>query len=86
MLFPKSFFIYSQKSFWMTSGIFLFASGTFFVFIFDQFAINVEGFLEQYVYVHALLFIVRNLLFSVALLIKPNYNLSIDNQFISSPS
>lgn len=68
---PKTFFVYMQKSFWIVSGFFLFAAGTFFIFLFDQFSGNVKGFFDQYVYIHALLFIVRNFLFSMATLIKP---------------
>ena len=68
---PKTFFVYMQKSFWIVSGFFLFAAGTFFIFLFDKFSDNVKGFFDQYVYIHALLFIVRNFLFSAAILIKP---------------
>ena len=71
MRFPQTIFIYSQRAFWGISGFLIFAAGTFFVFLFDQFSIHVKGFLEQYVYVHALLFITRNLLFSLAIIIKP---------------
>ncbi len=71
MRFPQTVFIYSRRAFWGISGFLIFAAGTFFVFLFDQFSIHIEGFLEQYVYVHALLFIARNLLFSLAIMIKP---------------
>lgn len=71
MRFPQSIFIYSQRSFWGISGFLIFAAGTFFVFLFDQFSIQVKGFLQQYVYVHALLFIVRNVFFTIAIIIKP---------------
>jgi hypothetical protein len=71
MRFPQTIFIYNQRSFWGISGFLIFAAGTFFVFLFDQFSSHVEGFLEQYVYVHALLFIARNIFFSIALIIKP---------------
>jgi hypothetical protein len=71
MRFPQSIFIYSQRSFWGISGFLLFAAGTFFVFLFDQFSSHVDGFLEQYVYVHGLLFIVRNIFFSISIFIKP---------------
>jgi hypothetical protein len=70
MRYPKAIFIYSQRAFWGISGFLLFAAGTFFVFLFDQFSSNVDGFLEQYVYVHALLFIARNLFFTIAIIIR----------------
>lgn len=80
---PKTFFVYMQKSFWTVSGFFLFASGTFFIFLFDQFSSNVKGFFDQYVYIHALLFLVRNLLFSIAIIIKPEKStISDDNSIL----
>lgn len=80
---PKIFFIYTQKSFWTISGFFLFAAGTFFIFLFDQFSNNVKGFFEQYVYIHALLFGVRNCFFSIAMLIQPQKSLLPDDNTIS---
>lgn len=71
MRYPRTIFIYSQRSFWGISGILLFGAGTFFIFLFDQFSIQVEGFLQQYVYVHALLFIVRNAFFTISIILKP---------------
>ncbi len=80
---PKTIFVYMQKSFWIVSGFFLFASGTFFIFLFDQFSSNVTGFFDQYVYIHALLFIVRNFFFSTAMIIKPEKSsFSDENSFL----
>ena len=71
MRYPQSLFIYTQRPFWGIVGFLLFAAGTFFIFLFDQFSNNVNGFLEQYVFIHAILFTIRNLFFAVTFFIKP---------------
>ena len=68
---PQSLFIYSQPHFWGVIGFFLFFAGSFFVFLYKQTHRQEELFLEQYIYIHSSFFILRNLLFSIALLIKP---------------
>jgi hypothetical protein len=70
MRFPQSLFIYSQRPFWGIAGFLLFAAGTFFIFLFDQFSSNVNGFLEQYIYIHAVLFTIRNLFFAIIYIIR----------------
>jgi len=71
MQYPQSLFIYNQRTFWGISGFLLFAAGTFFIFLFDQFSNNVKGFIQQYVYIHAILFTIRNLFFALSIVIKP---------------
>ena len=68
---PNITFIYLHPNFWLTSGMFLFGSGTFFVFWFNQIYKDDAQFTLQYVYIHAIIYIIRNLCFSIALLIKP---------------
>ena len=68
---PQSLFIYTQPSFWAVIGFFLFFSGSFFVFIYKQTQRHDLEFIEQYVNIHASFFILRNLLFSIAVYIKP---------------
>ncbi len=70
MRYPQTLFIYSQRHFWGIAGFLLFAAGTFFIFLFDQFSITVDGFLEQYVYIHAILFIIRNLFFTISFIVR----------------
>lgn len=67
---PETLFIYSQTPFWGVVAFLLFASGTFFVFIFDKLAAGSKTFEDQYVYIHAIFFIVRNACFTVAMLIN----------------
>jgi hypothetical protein len=68
---PDITFIYLLPSFWITSAIFLFSSGTFFVFWYNLLYRNDELFTYQYVYIHAIIYLIRNIIFSIALIIKP---------------
>jgi hypothetical protein len=68
---PDITFIYLLPSFWITSAIFLFSSGTFFVFWYNLLYRNDELFTFQYVYIHAIIYLIRNLIFSIAFIIKP---------------
>lgn len=68
---PQSLFIYSQPQFWAIIGFFLFFAGSLFVFLYKQTHKQEELFREQYALIHSGLFITRNLLFSIAMFIKP---------------
>lgn len=68
----ETLFIYMQPPFWGVVAFLLFASGTFFVFLYDQLAAGLKSFDDQYVYIHAIFFTIRNIFFTVAMLINPN--------------
>lgn len=66
-----SFFVYTKPEFWGVTAIFIFSAGTFFVFLFRQQSLHADQiFYNQYVYIHAFLFIIRSLLLSVSFLLK----------------
>lgn len=69
--YPKSLFIYTQPEFWGVSGFFLFFSISFFAFLYRQTFWTQKDFYVQYIYIHALAGILRNLLFTMGMLIKP---------------
>jgi hypothetical protein len=69
--YPKSLFIYSQPVFWGVSGFFLFFTTSFFVFIYRQTLWSDKDFIVQYFYIHALAGILRNLLLTTGIIIKP---------------
>lgn len=69
--FPKTVFIYSQNSFWGTAAFLLFSSGTFFVFWYNQIPNQSKDFENQYIVIHASIYILRNLFFSIAMIINP---------------
>lgn len=70
--FPKTVFIYTQSSFWSIVGLLVFSAGTFFIFWYNTIIKQSEIFENQYIIIHALIFIIRNVLFSIAFTIKPD--------------
>lgn len=68
---PENLFLYSTPNFWIVVGIILFFSGTFFVFIFSQSNYNDPSFQSAFQLINTSFSILRNLLFSIAFLIKP---------------
>jgi hypothetical protein len=70
--FPKTIFIYTQSSFWSIVGLLVFTAGTFFIFWYNNIVKQSEVFENQYIIIHALIFIIRNVLFSIAFTIKPD--------------
>ena len=68
---PDTAFIDKDPFFWGISAFFLFFSVSFFVFLFRQYYWWLNDFYYQYVYIHALSGIARNLICSIAFLIKP---------------
>jgi hypothetical protein len=68
---PNSTFIDKDPYFWGVSGFFLFFSISFFVFLLRQSYWQNNDFFYQYVYIHALSGILRNIICSIAFLIKP---------------
>lgn len=78
--FPKTVFIYTQSSFWSIVGLLVFSAGTFFIFWYNTIVKHSEVFENQYIVIHALIFIIRNVLFSIAFIIKPEKQPFADNQ------
>lgn len=70
--FPKTMFIYTQSSFWSIVGFLVFTAGTFFIFWYNNIVKQSAVFENQYIIIHALIFIIRNVLFSIAFTIKPD--------------
>lgn len=65
-----SIFIYSKKPFWLVVAIFIYLAGTFFLFIFAQKNLNDDVFLKQYALMNSVLYIVKNVIISIAFIIK----------------
>jgi hypothetical protein len=62
-------FIYTTSSFWAINAIFIYASGTFFVYLFRDslsFPDSEGGFVQQYRYVHYIVSIIKNLLIALS--------------------
>jgi len=67
---PTSLFLYSSPAFWIVVAIIIYSAGTFFPFIYAQDYINKSGFNQEYTLIHSTLYILKNLLFSAAMLIS----------------
>lgn len=67
---PTSLFLYSSPAFWVVVAIIIYSAGTFFPFIYAQNYIDKPDFETEYKLIHSTLYITKNLLFSVAMLIK----------------
>ena len=67
---PTSLFLYSSPAFWIVVAIIIYSAGTFFPFIYAQEYINKSDFNHEYKLIHSTLYILKNLLFSAAMLIS----------------
>lgn len=77
--FPKTIFIYTQSAFWNIVGFLVFSAGTFFIFWYNNIINNSQDFNNQYMIIHGMVFLIRNLLFSVAFTIKQDRQRLSDN-------
>lgn len=73
-------FIYSKKSFWIVVAIIIYLSGTFFLFIFAQKNMNDPEFANQYLVMNSILYIIKNLIISIAFLIEISDDSEIANR------
>ncbi len=68
---PDNLFLYSSPHFWIVVGIIIFFSGTFFVFIFSQNSLKDPNFEHSFNLINSSFGILKNLIFSIAFIIKP---------------
>ena len=70
--YPDSFFLYSTANFWIVVALIIFFAGTFFIYIFSQSNFSDPSFNSIYNLINSTFTILRNLLFAIAFLIKPD--------------
>jgi len=63
--------VYSTSNFWIIITFLIYLSGTFFLYIMTENMINDERFRVQYIIINSLFNILKNILLSVAMLMKP---------------
>jgi len=68
---PDSLFLYNTPIFWIVVGLILYFSGTFFLYIYSQNNLKNPEYVKTYDFVNSAFGILKNLLFSVAFLVKP---------------
>jgi len=69
---PDSLFLYSTSNFWVIVAFIIFFSGNFFIFIFTQSNYSDPAFQSVFTIINSSFNILKNLLFSIAFLIKPD--------------
>ncbi len=67
---PTSLFLYSSPTFWVVVALIIYFAGTFFPFIYAQSHMLEDKFVSEYDLIHDPLYIIKNLLFAFAMLIK----------------
>ena len=66
--------IYSSTNFWIIISFLIYLSGTFFLNIYADSMINDKAFIKQYILINSSFNIIKNILLSVAMLMKPENN------------
>jgi hypothetical protein len=63
--------IYSTHEFWIIIGFLIYLSGNFFLYIYAENTLQNKGFQTQYAIINSAFNLLRNILFSVAMFMKP---------------
>ena len=63
--------IYTTHHFWIIIGFLIFFSGTFFLYLYSENFLKVKVFRDQYVIINSVFYLLKNILFSIAMLMKP---------------
>lgn len=71
---PNTFLIYSSINFWIIIAFLIYLSGTFFLFIYAESMLSNKEFLQQYIIINSSFALLKNILFSIAMLMKTNQN------------
>ncbi len=66
----NNLFVYSTTNFWIAITFLIYMSGTFFLYIMAESMLNDKAFQIQYIVINAIFNILKNILFSVAMLMK----------------
>ena len=67
---PTAIYLFSSPVFWVVVAIIIYSAGTFFPFIYAKNYMAERGFLDLYDLIHDPLYIIRNLIFALAMLQK----------------
>ena len=72
----NNLYIYSTSNFWIIITFLIYLSGTFFLYIMAETMIKDKAFRIQYIYINSIFNILKNVLLSIALLMKSESNRS----------
>ncbi len=65
-------FVYSTSNFWIIITFLIYISGTFFIYIMAEKYWDIKAFQFQYFIINSIFNIVKNILFSIAMFMKPS--------------
>lgn len=85
---PSSLLLYNTTEFWFVTGLLVYFSGTFFIFIYTQnYQLN-DDFRELYNIINSSLYLVKNLLVTIGLLVnnKPLDDYEKSDSFFTAPT
>jgi hypothetical protein len=68
---PNILAIYTSINFWIIISFLIYLSGTFFLYIYAESMINDKTFIKQYILINSSFVILKSILFSIAILMKP---------------
>ena len=68
---PNTFVIYSSVDFWVIIAFLVYLSGTFFLYIYAESMLADPGFRKQYIIINSVFNLLKNVLLSVAMIMKP---------------
>jgi hypothetical protein len=80
-----SLFLYTTSTFWIVVGIFLFFSGSFFIFIYAQNNSHLPGFSTTFQVIMGISALIENILFLIAFIIAKNESKTIKSSQIAKP-
>ena len=64
--------IYTTHTFWIVIAFLIFFAGTFFLYIYtENISIDDKAFIKQYIIINSVFYLLKNILFSIAMLMKP---------------
>ncbi|MDQ6904737.1 MAG: hypothetical protein M3139_17215, partial [Bacteroidota bacterium] len=67
----NNLFVYSTSNFWIIISFLIYISGTFFLYVMAENMIQNKAFQIQYAVINSVFIILKNILLSVAMLMKP---------------
>ncbi len=67
-------FVYSTSNFWIMITFLIYISGTFFIYIMAEKYMNIKAFVYQYIIINDIFNVIKNVLFCIAMLMKPSNN------------
>jgi hypothetical protein len=70
--------IYTTHNFWIVIAFLIFFSGTFFLYIYTENTLQDKAFQNQYLIINSAFYLLKSILFSIAMLMKPQSEIEVN--------